>query len=168
MIKPPAPTDEKTPDPIAAKPMEQPDSVLFVCNFNIIRSPMAEALTKHYCGHRIFVDSVGIRADDSGPNPFAIVVMEEIGLDISRHQAKLFNELMDTSYDLVVSLSPEAHHKALELTRTMSCDVEYWPTLDPTLVSGNRETILEAFRATRDHLSEKIRKRFDVGYSPAI
>lgn len=149
-------------------PLENPSSVLFVCNFNIIRSPMAEALTKHFCGHHIFVDSVGIRSESTETNPFAISVMEEIGLDISPHMPKKLTELMDTSYDLVVSLSPEAHHKALELTRTMSCEVEYWPTIDPTLVTGNRNAVLEAFRTTRDHLRAKIKHRFNVGFSPAI
>ncbi|MBL4800553.1 MAG: arsenate reductase ArsC [Emcibacter sp.] len=149
-------------------PLELPQSVLFICNFNAIRSPMAEALTRFYCGHRIFTKSVGIRAEDDSANPFAIVVMEEVGLDISQHTPKRFEDLMDSSFDLVVTLSPEAQHKAIDLTRTLDCQVEYWPTLDPTAVSGNRENIVSAFRQTRDMLKDRIKRRFDLDYFPTV
>ncbi|PCI43027.1 MAG: low molecular weight phosphatase family protein [Alphaproteobacteria bacterium] len=154
--------------PSSPPPLEMPHSVLFICNFNAVRSAMAEALTKYYCGHHIFTDSCGIRAEEDNANPFAIFVMDEIGLDISRHSPKRFENLMDSSFDLVVTLSPEAHHKAIDLTRTQDCQVEYWPTLDPTAVMGNRENIISAFRQTRDMLTDRIKRRFDVGYSPAI
>ncbi|PHZ83464.1 low molecular weight phosphatase family protein [Paremcibacter congregatus] len=149
-------------------PLKMPDSVLFMCNFNAVRSPMAEALTKYYFGHRIFTDSVGIRAEEDSANPFSIAVMEEVGLDISDHRPKKFEDLMDSSFDLVVTLSPEAQHKAIDLTRTYDCQVEYWPTLDPTAVTGNRENILAAFRQTRDMITERIKKRFDVDYFPKV
>ncbi len=145
---------------------ELPNSVLFMCNFNAVRSPMAEALTKFYCRQKIFSDSVGIRAEEDTANPFAVTVMEEIGLDISAHKPKIFEDLMDHSFDLVVTLSPEAQHKAIDLTRTLDCQVEYWPTLDPTAVMGNRENIISAFRQTRDMLTERIKTRFDVSYFP--
>ncbi len=156
------------PSPLAPSPVEIPHSVLFMCSFNAVRSPIAEALTKYYCGHQIFADSVGIRAEEDSANPFAIAVMEEIGLDISDHTPKMFEDLMDSSFDLVVTLSPEAQHKAIDLTRTLDCQVEYWPTLDPTAVMGNRENIIAAFRQTRDMLTERIKHRFDVGYSPVV
>lgn len=157
----------KTPDDfLPAEPQEIPASVLFICNFNVVRSPMAEALAKHLVGHRIFVESAGIRADEDQANPFSVAVMEEIGLDISRHVPKNLDDLMDASFDLVVTLSPEAQHKAIDFTRTIDCRVEYWPTLDPTAVTGNRENILIAFRQTRDMLLEKIKQRFDVDYFP--
>ena len=154
--------------PSSPAPLELPQSVLFMCNFNAVRSPMGEALTKYFCGHQIFTDSVGIRAEEDSANPFAIAVMEEIGLDISGHKPKRFEDLMDTSFDLVVTLSPEAQHKAIDLTRTLDCQVEYWPTLDPTAVLGNRENIISAFRQTRDMLTKNIKKRFDVDYFPTV
>lgn len=136
-----------------------PSAVLFSCNFNSVRSPMAEALMKYLYGHIVYVDSVGVRAQE--PDPFAVAVMDEIGLDISDHKPKTFDELEDTSYDLVITLTPEAQHSALELTRTMAIDVEYWPTPDPTAVAGSRERRIEAYRALRDDLMHKIRMRFE-------
>ena len=117
--------------------MQMPSAILFSCNFNSVRSPMAEALMKYLYGHIVYVDSVGVRAQEV--DPFAVAVMDEIGIDISDHKPKTFDELEDTSYDLVITLTPEAQHSALELTRTMSIDVEYWPTPDPTAVAGSRE-----------------------------
>jgi protein-tyrosine-phosphatase len=137
-----------------------PSSVLFACTFNSIRSPMAEALLKHLQGRRIYVDSVGVR--EAEIDPFAVVVMDEIGIDISKHRAKTFEDLEDTSFDLVVSLSPEAQHSAVELTRTMACEVEFWPVLDPTAVEGSREEMLRAYRLVRDHLKNRILERFPL------
>lgn len=129
---------------------------------------MAEALTKYLCPHRIYADSIGIRPEEDQANPFAISVMDELGLDISGHHPKGYDDLMDHSYDLIVTLSPEAQHKAIDLTRTLDCQVEYWPTLDPTAITGNRESILSAYRQTRDMLMEKIKQRFDVNYFPTV
>ena len=143
-----------------------PRAVLFCCNLNAVRSPMAEALLKHYLGKRIYVDSVGVRAQPV--DPFAVAVMEEIGIDLSKHRPKSFEELEDTSYDLIVSLTPEAQHKAVEMTRTMACDVEYWPTMDPTLTQGSREQMLEAYRQLRDQLATRIRRRFNIAGGPTV
>jgi protein-tyrosine-phosphatase len=137
-----------------------PSSVLFACTFNSIRSPMAEALLKHLHGRHIYVDSVGVRAEEI--DAFAVAVMDEIGIDISKHRTKTFEELEDTSFDLVVSLSPEAQHSAVELTRTMSCEVEFWPMFDPTAVEGSREEMLGAYRLVRDHLRRRILERFPL------
>jgi protein-tyrosine-phosphatase len=137
-----------------------PASVLFACTQNSIRSPMAEAVLKHLHGRRIYVESVGVRPSEI--DPFAIAVMDEIGIDVSHHRAKSFEELEDTSFDLVLSLSPEAQHKAVELTRTMSCDVEFWPVFDPTLVEGSRDQRLEAYRQVRDLLMRRILERFPL------
>jgi protein-tyrosine-phosphatase len=119
---------------------------------------MAEALLKHHRGTRVYVDSVGVRAGEI--DPFAVTVMDEIGIDISRHRAKAFDDLEDTSFDLVISLSPEAQHSAVELTRTMDCVVEFWPVFDPSPVEGSREVRLEAYREVRDHLLRRILARF--------
>ena len=119
---------------------------------------MAAALLQHYRGRRLYVDSAGVRAHEI--DGFAIAVMDEIGIDISKHHAKSFEDLEDTSFDLVISLSPEAQHSAVELTRTMDCVVEFWPVLDPTVVEGDRETRLAAFRAVRDNLLRRILERF--------
>ena len=114
-----------------------PGSVLFCCTRNSIRSPMAEGILKMLHGRRIFVDSAGVRGGEV--DGFAVAVMDEIGLDLTRHRAKTFDELEDTSFDLIVSLSPEAQHRAVELTRTMAAEVEFWNTMDPSIVEGNRE-----------------------------
>jgi len=138
--------------------MSLPSAILFSCTMNSIRSPMAEAIMKHFFGSDIFVDSVGVRAKEL--DGFAIVVMAEIGIDISGHEAKTFDELEDSSFDLVISLSPEAQHKAVDLTRYMACEVEFWNTFDPSIIEGNREARLEAYRKVRDELVKRIQDRF--------
>jgi protein-tyrosine-phosphatase len=138
----------------------QPSAVLFACTLNSVRSPMAEAILKHFHGQRIYVDSVGVRPEEI--DPFTIAVMEEIGIDVSRHRSKSFEDLEDTSYDLVVSLSPEAQHKAVELTRTMACELEYWPTYDATAVEGSREARMDAYRAVRDQIMTRVLQRFPL------
>lgn len=143
-----------------------PGAVLFACSENRIRSPMAEGILKHLLGHRVYVDSVGVRAKPV--DPFAIAVMDEIGIDISRHRPKAFDDLEDTSYDLIVSLSPEAQHTAVELTRTMACEVEFWPTFDPSVIDGNREARLAAYRQVRDQLLTRIRQRFPPDLKPNV
>jgi protein-tyrosine-phosphatase len=137
-----------------------PSAVLFACTSNSIRSPMAEAILKHLHGRTIYIDSVGVR--EGAVDGFAVAVMEEIGLDISRHRSKTFEELEDTSFDLVISLSPEAQHKAVEMTRAMACEVEFWNTFDPSVVEGNRETRLDAYRQVRDQLMRRIKERFPL------
>lgn len=141
-----------------------PGSVLFSCTMNSVRSPMAEAILKHLLGHRVFVDSVGVRGREV--DGFAVTVMEEIGIDLSRHRAKTFDDLADESFDLVITLSPEAQHRAIEMTRTMACEVEYWPTMDPTVVEGSREEKLEAYRRVRDALMAHIKERFPMPLKP--
>jgi len=139
-----------------------PGAVLFACSHNAIRSPMAEAIMKHYYGHRVFVDSCGVRPGER--DEFIIEVLDEIGVDVSKHKAKSFDDLVDSSFDLVISLSPEAHHKAMELTRTRAIEVVYWPTMDPSASVGSREQILDGYRGCRDHLIKRMRERFgDTG-----
>jgi protein-tyrosine-phosphatase len=126
---------------------------------NSIRSPMAEGLLKFLQGDRIFIDSVGVRPREI--DGFSVAVMDEIGIDISNHNAKSFDDLEDSYFDLVIPLSPEAQHKALEMTRVMACDVVFWNTFDPSLVeSENRETILESYRQVRDQLLGRLKARF--------
>ncbi len=141
-----------------------PEAVLFACTMNSVRSPMGEALLKHLLGHRIYVDSVGVRSKEI--DPFAVEVMDEIGIDLARHKPKSFDDLEDTSFDLIISLSPEAQHQAVELTRTMACDVEFWNTFDPSLVEGNREARLQAYRDVRDQLKKRIEERFTLDLKP--
>ena len=136
-------------------------SVLFVCAHNAIRSPMAEALARHYFGKSVYVQSAGVRTGET--DPFVVAVLDEIGIDASRHRPRTLTDLEEwegLNFDLIVTLSPEAHHKALELTRTLAAEVEYWPTPDPTAVDGNRVQRLQAYREVRDQLLEKIRARF--------
>jgi protein-tyrosine-phosphatase len=143
-----------------------PGSVLFCCTHNSIRSPMAEGILKYLQGKNIFVDSVGVRAQEI--DGFVIAVMDEIGIDMTKHRSKTFDDLEDSSFDLIISLSPEAQHKAMEMTRTMACDVEYWPTLDPSVIEGTREERLEAYRDVRDKLMMRIRERFPFAGAPEI
>ena len=147
-----------------------PDAVLFACTRNSVRSPMAEGLLKHLLGHRIYVDSVGVRGGvrGGGIDPFVIEVMDELGIDLSNHRGKDFESLEDTSYDLIVSLSPQAQHQAVELTRTMACEVEFWNTLDPTITEGNRETRVQAYREVRDTLKQRIEARFTLDLKPVV
>ena len=137
---------------------ELPGAVLFACTHNAVRSPMAEGLLKQLLGHKIYVDSVGVREGEV--DGFAVAVMDELGIDISKHHAKTFDDLEDTSFDLIVSLSPEAQHSAVELTRTMACDVEFWRIMDPGIVEGSREDQLDAYRKVRDELRRRIEERF--------
>jgi protein-tyrosine-phosphatase len=119
---------------------------------------MAEALLRRLQRRRIFVDSVGVRAGEL--DPFAEQVMEEIGLTLAQHRPKTFSDLEDSSFDLVVSLSPEAQHSAIELTRGRACEVEYWPILDPSIAEGNRDAVLAIYREIRDALQRRIEARF--------
>ncbi|WP_191059800.1 arsenate reductase/protein-tyrosine-phosphatase family protein [Geminicoccus harenae] len=141
-----------------AVPGEVPGSVLFACTHNAIRSPMAEGILKYLAGHKVYVDSCGVRP--LGMDPFAIAVMDEIGIDLSRHAPKGFDDLEDDFFDLVISLSPEAQHSAVELTRTMDVAIEFWHMPDPSLVEASREVRLDAYRSLRDDLMRRIRRRF--------
>ncbi len=141
-----------------------PQAVLFSCGLNAVRSPMAAGIFRHFFGNRIYVASAGVQR--GALDPFAVAAMEEIGIDISRHRPHTFEELEDLeglNFDVIVTLSPPAHHKALELTRTLAADVEYWPTPDPTAVDGSREQRLDAYRSVRDQLLAHIRARFGSG-----
>jgi protein-tyrosine-phosphatase len=135
--------------------------VLFACNMNAVRSPMAAALLQQMVGKQLYVASAGVQKGEA--DAFAVAVMEEIGIDIARHKPMTFEELEDLeglNFDLVITLSPPAHHKALELTRTAVVEVEYWPTADPTVNEGSREQRLDAYREVRDQLLGRIRERF--------
>ena len=138
-----------------------PSAVLFACNMNSIRSPMAEGILKFLHGGSIYVDSVGVRKTEI--NGFCVTVMDEIGIDMSQHNSKSFDDLEDSYFDLVVPMSPGAQHKAVEMTRAMACEVEYWNTFDPSIIeSEDRDTMLEAYRTVRDQLMERIKARFPM------
>lgn len=138
----------------------RPQSVLFACGQNVIRSPMAEAIARYYFGRSTFIASAGVRPGD--PDPFVETALDEIGMTLGRHRPHSFEELEELEglgFDLIVTLSPEAHHKALELTRTLAAEVEYWPTADPSFAHGNREQKLHAYRQLRDWLVARIVER---------
>ncbi|MGI9499801.1 MAG: low molecular weight phosphatase family protein [Geminicoccaceae bacterium] len=140
--------------------------MLFACSHNAIRSPMAMSLMRYFHGKRVYVDSVGLRT--LPVDPFAVSVLDEIGIDLSAHQPKNFDQLEDDFFDLVVSLSPEAQHRAVEMTRTSSCEIEFWPTMDPSVATGNREMRLATYRSLRDQLLERIRIRFPHPGGPVM
>lgn len=142
---------------------KMPGAVLFMCGMNSIRSPIAEAIARGRLPKSVYVASAGVRRGER--DPFVDAVLDEIGLSIGRHQPHVLDDLEDDYFDLIVTLAPEAHHKALELTRSWPVDVEYWPTPDPTVVTGTREQILDAYRAVRDHISKLIESRLLAGTS---
>jgi protein-tyrosine phosphatase len=131
-----------------------PSAVLFCCTMNEVRSPMAEGIMKRFHGSRVFVDSAGVHQGNL--DPLMVEVMAEIGVDMSRHRPKVFDALADNSFDVVISLSPHAQHKAVDLTRYMHCDLRFWNIFDPTIVEGTREARLAAYRQVRNQLQEKI------------
>ncbi len=145
-----------------------PGAVLFACTMNSVRSPMAAAILRHLAGRRVYVESAGVRA--GGADAFAQAAMDEIGIDITQHTPRTLRDLHDTSFDLIVTLSPEAHHQALELTRTMAVEVEYWPTFDATMMigQGSREQIMHAYRSVRDQLFKRIKQRFGLEGGPTV
>ncbi len=137
-----------------------PTAILFMCGYNSIRSPMAEAIAKSLLQPDIYIQSAGVRSGE--PDPFVDAVLEEVGLSLNRnrpHRPRTLDELEDDFFDLIVTLTPEAHHAALELTRSNAVDVVYWPTMDPTVATGTREQRLAAYREVRDHLWRLIDKR---------
>src|SRR5581483_4356167 len=144
----------------------RPQAVLFACGLNSIRSPMAASLFRYRIGPSVYVQSVGVRKGEL--DSFAVAVMEELGIDIARHKPVTFEELEDwegLNFDLIVTLAPEAHHKALELTRTLGAEVEYWPTPDPSVIEGSRAQRMDAYREVRDQLLKRISQRFGVAGS---
>jgi protein-tyrosine-phosphatase len=145
-----------------------PQAVLFACGMNSVRSPMAASLLQRMFPHALYVRSAGVRKGEL--DPFAVAAMAELGQDISKHKPMTIEELDDwegLNFDLIITLSPEAHHKALDLTRTLAADVEYWPTPDPTGTQGSREQKLQAYREVCDGLLLRIRKRFSKVAAPS-
>ena len=137
---------------------ELPGAVLFACTMNAVRSPMAAAIMKHLFGKFVYVEAAGVRAGEL--DPMAVEVMEEIGIEIGKYKPKRFEDLEDSSFDLCITLSPEAQHRAIDLAHTSAIEIEYWPTHDPTIVEGNREQRLDAYREMRDGILRRIKSRF--------
>jgi len=141
-----------------------PSSVLFCCDHNAVRSPMAEGIMKKFYGQSVYVQSVGVR-NDLEIDGFTIAVCEELGIELSRHRSRSFDQMEDwgddlSGFDLVVALSPASQRRALELTRFFHLEVEYWPVLDPTGLGTTREQKLEAYRQTRDQIVARLKERF--------
>lgn len=144
----------------AAASSRMPSSVLFVCGMNAIRSPMAECLARHMLGGKIYLASAGVNRGES--DLFVAAVLAEEGLTLDARQPRELQELGDGYFDLVVTLTPLAHHAVLERMRGFSVDVEYWPMPDPTLVQGTRDQILDAYRDVREQLKRRIAERFSL------
>jgi len=139
-------------------------AILFACTMNAVRSPMAAAMLRHLSRGGLYIESAGVKAGSL--DPLAMEAMEELGLEIGKHKPRRFEDLEDGSFDLVITLSPEAHHKAMELTRTAATKVEYWPTIDPTAIEGSREQRLLAYRMVRDQLMQRLKQRFLTPAAP--
>ncbi len=143
---------------------ELPQSVLFCCDHNAVRSPMAEGMMKRFYGTEIYVQSAGVK-NDLDIDGFSIAVCEELGVELSRHRTRSFAEMQEwgddlSGFDLIVALSPASQRQALELTRFYHLDVEYWPILDPTGLGEGREEKLNSYRMARDQIRGKIIERF--------
>ncbi|HEV2652653.1 MAG TPA: arsenate reductase ArsC [Rhizomicrobium sp.] len=137
---------------------ELPGAILFACTMNSVRSVMAAAIMKHLFGKFVYVDSAGVRVGEL--DPLAVEVMDEIGIEIGKYKPKDFDQLEDSSFDLCVTLSPEAQHRAIDLAHTSAIEIEYWPTMDPTIFEGSRDQRLENYRQVRDGLMKRIEERF--------
>lgn len=144
------------PGALSAKPV--PGSILFLCGMNAIRSPMAELIARGFVPRSVFVGSAGVRPGER--DPFVDAVLAENGMSLGSRQPTGLDDLEDAYFDLIVTLAPEAHHAALELTRSMAVDVEYWPTPDPSVATGSRDQIMEAYRDTYRRLERRIIDRF--------
>lgn len=136
-------------------------SLLFVCGMNAIRSPMAEALAKEIFGDTVYVQSAGVKQGKR--DPFVDAALAEINLSLGTHEPKMLDDLEDDYFDLIITLAPEAHHRALEFTRSSSVEIVYWPTADPSTARGTREQILAAYRDVRDFLKQNIEKLSENG-----
>ena len=141
-----------------------PRAILFMCGMNSIRSPMAEVLAKQLVAPGIYIQSAGVRAGER--DPFVDAVLDEAGLTLGKHKPRTLDEIEDDFFDLIITLTPEAHHTALELTRSNALDVVYWPTMDPTVATGTREQILDAYREVREHLKTLISERLPQRAKP--
>ena len=141
-----------------------PQSILFCCDHNAVRSPMAEGIMKKLYGTGTYVQSVGV-INDLEIDGFSIAVCDEIGVELSRHRSRSFDEMERwgddlSSFDLIVALSPASQRRALELTRLFHLTVEYWPILDPTGIGETREMKLVSYRQTRDQILNKLREKW--------
>ncbi|MCB1420376.1 MAG: low molecular weight phosphatase family protein [Notoacmeibacter sp.] len=144
---------------------DTPGSILFVCGMNAIRSPMAEQLARAILPQGVYIVSAGVHEGER--DPFVDAVLAEKGLTLGQRLPQLLEDIEDNYFDLIVTLSPEAHHKALDMTRTHAGELEFWPTADPSDTRGTREQILEAYRSVRDHLEQRIREKLSKGSGSA-
>ncbi|WP_183963317.1 low molecular weight phosphatase family protein [Sagittula marina] len=139
-----------------------PQSVLFSCDHNAVRSPMAEGIMKKFFGTDVYVQSVGV-VNDLEIDGFAIAACKEIGVELERHRSRSFEEMEEmgetlSGFDCVVTMSPASQRRALDLTRFYHLTVEYWPVMDPTGIGETREQKLNAYRQTRDQIVKKLRE----------
>jgi protein-tyrosine-phosphatase len=141
-------------------------SILFVCTSNAIRSRLAQALAVWRTRGRVHIDSCGVSPGE--PDGFVVAVLDELGLDVSDDPPKGFRDLEDSDFDLIVTLSPEAHGAALKFSEHLAAEVDYWPTVDPSLVEGSREQRLEAYRRTRDEILQRISTRLSGPSAPVV
>ena len=147
-----------------------PHSILFCCDHNAIRSPMAEGMMKKLYGRQAYVQSAGVH-NDMEIDGFAIAVCEELGVELSRHRSRSFEEMQSWgddlgSFDLIVALSPASQRQAMELTRHAHLDIEYWPVMDPTGLAEGREAVLQKYREARDQIRSRMIDRFGPPTEP--
>lgn len=142
----------------------RPQSVLFCCDHNAVRSPMAEGMMKKFYGHETYVQSAGVH-NDMEIDGFSVSVCAELGIELARHRSRSFDDMQEWgddlgAFDLVVALSPASQRRALDLTRYAHLDVVYWPILDPTGLGEGREDKLRSYRQARDQIKDQMIDRF--------
>ena len=141
-----------------------PQSILFCCDHNAVRSPMAEGLMKKFYGSKTYVQSAGVLADKD-IDGFSIAVCAELDIELARHKSRSFDEMQKlgdelSSFDLIVALSPASQTEAAKITRFYALQVDYWPIIDPTGIGEGREENLVSYRKARDQIIKRLITKF--------
>ena len=140
-----------------------PKKILFACNMNSVRSPMAAALLRQAAGDRAIVDSAGVY--EGGLDPFVEIVMKDLGVSMEHHEPKAIADVDLSDVEAVVALTPEA---AVEVRRYLPREsIEFWDIENPSDERGGRDAIIAAYQRVRDQLAEKLRRRFPDLYENA-
>lgn len=136
-----------------------PKSILFLCQLNSVRSPMAEGLMRHAFPDVANIRSCGLYMGDV--NDFMVTVMREKGVDMSGHAPAMLADLQDETFDHVIAFTKEAHEAAQSVFEDKpDTIVEFWPVVDPGQGSLDVRAMLNNYRAIRDNIDARLRRTF--------
>lgn len=138
--------------------MPAPKSVLFVCNQNAIRSPIAAAYLKKIAKGRVFVGSAGLISGLA--DGFTKAILDEKDIPLGDHEPQSLNALNPVDFDLVVALTNKSKDRLQDDGVDAKTQLEFWDIVDPTQIKGHRDQILQSYRIVRDALEERVSKRF--------